>query len=64
MLAFRLWRHGSVGVDDHIQGGGKAMTEEYTPFGEEWEKEMMQFTKKELVKMLRTAFENSIEKAK
>lgn len=25
--------------------------EEYEPYGEEWEKEMMRFTKKEIIKM-------------
>lgn len=37
------------------------MSEEYQPFGEEWEKEMMQLTKKELVEMLKNLF---IEKNK
>jgi len=32
------------------------MAEKYEPFGEQWEKEMMQFTKKELVKLLKDAY--------
>ena len=31
-------------------------TKEYTPFGDEWTKEMMKFTKAELIEMLRIAY--------
>ena len=34
-------------------------TENYTPYGEEWEKEMMKLPKKELVKWLKKAFTGS-----
>jgi len=36
------------------------MSEQYEPFGEEWEKEMMKLSKKQLIEMLRQYILNQV----
>jgi len=35
---------------------------EYEPYGKEWEKDMMQMTKKELIEFIRTILKKNLDK--